>query len=223
MTEPAPAELKWMRCVQQTRSRRTQGALLDAGERLFAERGRDETSVTEIAAAADVSVGALYHHFRDKSALYIAVIERIGEEMACTNAAALDPCRWEGRGISEILRGYITFVLRDVAPTPMVRLLDSPDLATVPELRDRILALKAEFNRGLAALLRARIDEIDHPDPDRAIAYVVDYMAAMSKWRGPNVIWPRQSDGLTDDQFIEEALRAAFCYLGLKETAAATG
>ncbi|SLN69814.1 HTH-type transcriptional repressor BepR [Roseivivax jejudonensis] len=216
----SPPELKWMREVQQTRSRRTQGALLDAGERLFAERGLDETAVTDVAAQAGVSVGALYHHFRDKSALYIAVIERIGEEMADTNAAALDPRRWEGQGIAAILRGYLTFVLTELAGMPMIRLLDSPDLARLPRLRDRILAQKAEFNRGLSALLRARADEIRHPDPDRAIAYVVDYMTAMSKWRDTGVIWPKETAGLSDADYIEEALAAAFCYLGLTESGA---
>ena len=43
--------------------------LLDAGLRVFAARGYDGTSVPEVAKAADVAVGSVYHYFRDKEAL----------------------------------------------------------------------------------------------------------------------------------------------------------
>ncbi|MBV8756119.1 MAG: TetR/AcrR family transcriptional regulator, partial [Deltaproteobacteria bacterium] len=43
--------------------------LLDAGLRVFAARGYEGTSVPEVAKAADVAVGSVYHYFRDKEAL----------------------------------------------------------------------------------------------------------------------------------------------------------
>ncbi|ETX14019.1 hypothetical protein OCH239_05765 [Roseivivax halodurans JCM 10272] len=216
MSDTSFSELRWMRTVQQNRSRKTQGALLDAAERLFAKQGLDETSVTEIAAEAEVSVGALYHHFRDKCALYHAVIDRIREEMAATNAAALDPARHEGASIKDILRGYICFVIEELIGSPVMQLLDSPDLRGMPDLLTRILEQKAEFNAGLAALLRARSGEIGHPDPERAIAFAVDYMAAITKWRSHHVVWPRETSGMPDEAYVEEALRAVYCYLDLK-------
>ena len=55
----------------------TRDAILDAGERLFAERGVAGVSMREIAADAGLrNQASLYHHFRDKDALYAAVIER---------------------------------------------------------------------------------------------------------------------------------------------------
>ncbi len=218
MTGAAETELRWMRAVQQTRSKRTQTTLLDAAEGLFAEKGLDETSVTDIAARAEASVGALYHHFNNKHALYHAVIERIREEMRATNAAALCPTRWEGAGIEEILRGYLTFTILEVGPSPILRLLESPDLRRTPELMARILEVKAEFNQGLAELLLERRDEIGHPDPEVAVDFVVDLVAALSKWRPDHVIWPRRTNRMSDSDYIDHALSAAMCYLRTRDS-----
>ena len=60
----------------------TRTALLDAARTLFVEKGYADTSTPEIVASADVTRGALYHHFPDKKALFWAVIEREANEVA---------------------------------------------------------------------------------------------------------------------------------------------
>jgi AcrR family transcriptional regulator len=60
---------------RQTRS--TRELILDAAERRFAERGFDGVSVREIAADAGLkNQASLYHHFKNKKALYEAVLAR---------------------------------------------------------------------------------------------------------------------------------------------------
>ena len=54
----------------------TREQLLDAAERAFREHGVTRTSLAEIAAAAGVTRGAVYWHFRDKSDLFSAMCER---------------------------------------------------------------------------------------------------------------------------------------------------
>jgi AcrR family transcriptional regulator len=60
----------------------TRTALLDAARALFVEKGYAETATPEIVAAADVTRGALYHHFADKQALFQAVVDREAREVA---------------------------------------------------------------------------------------------------------------------------------------------
>jgi AcrR family transcriptional regulator len=57
--------------------RSTRDVILDAAERRFAERGFAGVSVREIASDAGLkNQASLYHHFKDKKALYEAVLER---------------------------------------------------------------------------------------------------------------------------------------------------
>jgi len=54
----------------------TREQLLDAAERVFRERGVASTTLGEVAAAAGVTRGAVYWHFRDKADLLGAMCER---------------------------------------------------------------------------------------------------------------------------------------------------
>ena len=59
----------------QQRSQETRERILDAALRVFAERGYDGASVTQICDQAGVSKGALYHHYPTKQAVFLALLE----------------------------------------------------------------------------------------------------------------------------------------------------
>lgn len=63
------------RKTQEERRSQTRRALVTAARQLFAEKGYAGTGTPEIAVAAGVTRGALYHHFADKEALFAAVVE----------------------------------------------------------------------------------------------------------------------------------------------------
>src|SRR5690242_3694099 len=75
----------------------TRRALVDVAQELFAEHGYAATSLDAIVAGADVTKGALYHHFSGKQALFEAVFERVESEAAQTIQASLKGHRdpWE--------------------------------------------------------------------------------------------------------------------------------
>lgn len=66
----------------ETRSRETRQALLDAARALFVELGYTETSTPMIVKRAGTTRGALYHHYPDKKAILRAVLEREAERVA---------------------------------------------------------------------------------------------------------------------------------------------
>lgn len=55
----------------------TRNTLLDTAERVFSERGVSHTSLADIAAAAGVTRGAIYWHFKNKADLFDAMMNRV--------------------------------------------------------------------------------------------------------------------------------------------------
>jgi len=55
--------------------------IIQAAVSLFAEKGLDDTTMDEIAAAADVSVATVYNYFGSKTTLLLAGVEEDTEEM----------------------------------------------------------------------------------------------------------------------------------------------
>ncbi|WP_050467342.1 TetR family transcriptional regulator [Herbaspirillum chlorophenolicum] len=55
----------------------TRARILDAAEHVFHERGVSHTSLADVAKAADVTRGAIYWHFKNKSDLFDAMCERV--------------------------------------------------------------------------------------------------------------------------------------------------
>ena len=64
------------------RTQATQAALLAAARALFVRKGYADTGTPEIVAAAQVTRGALYHHFADKAGLFLAVAQQAADEVA---------------------------------------------------------------------------------------------------------------------------------------------
>jgi AcrR family transcriptional regulator len=70
--------------------------VLAAARSLFGRNGYAQTSVDEIAEAARVTKGAVYHHFASKQALFEAVLDQQEERaMAEIRAAAVADDPWE--------------------------------------------------------------------------------------------------------------------------------
>lgn len=59
-------------------------AILEAASRLFAEKGYNETSMSELAHITGVAQGTIFYHFKNKEALFLAILDdfkhRISEE-----------------------------------------------------------------------------------------------------------------------------------------------
>lgn len=97
--EPAVAESRSTR-----RKRETEARLLDAGLRVFCERGYDAATTGEIARVADVAAGTFYVHFRDKRAIYERLAGRTAHDLLERALAALEPEMTSLERVSTALR-----------------------------------------------------------------------------------------------------------------------
>lgn len=80
---------------QHERSETMRAALLRAGRDLFVRNGFAATGTPDIALAAGVTRGALYHHFRDKADLFAEVVRAeataIAAEIEASGSIGLTP------------------------------------------------------------------------------------------------------------------------------------
>ena len=157
--------------TQAERSAATQQALLEAARRLWGERGYAEVSTPEIAEAAGVTRGAMYHQYADKAALFRAVIEAMDVEILerlQTAVAAAQP-----ETPADTMHAMANAWL-DIAVEPEVRqlmLLDAPSVIGWREYREM-----SESNsvQRAEALLKAAIDAGQlRPQPLRPLALVL--------------------------------------------------
>jgi AcrR family transcriptional regulator len=66
---------------QAERRAATTEAILKAGRRLFGDRGFAATTIDDIAEAAQVAKGAVYHHFATKEAVFAAVFDAVSGDL----------------------------------------------------------------------------------------------------------------------------------------------
>ena len=86
---------------KRARGKQRVAALLDAGAALFAEKGYDGTTMTEIAERAGAAIGSLYQFFPSKQALAEALFDRFAERAAASFARIEERARgWTPAALS---------------------------------------------------------------------------------------------------------------------------
>jgi AcrR family transcriptional regulator len=89
------------------RRARTRGALIAAGQQLFARHPLESVSIDDIAAAADVAKGSFYNYFDDKESLASAIIEGVQADcerhIALANAEIADPAQRMARAMAVVV------------------------------------------------------------------------------------------------------------------------
>ena len=76
------------RRTQEERSAATRDALIAAARKLWGLRGYAEVGTPEIASAAGVTRGAMYHQFADKATLFREVVEVVEQDVMARMASA---------------------------------------------------------------------------------------------------------------------------------------
>jgi AcrR family transcriptional regulator len=92
--------------TQRERSEATIAELVKAARRLFVARGYAGTTLDQVAGAAGVTKGAVYHHFSGKRDLFRAVYEQDQRSLAEVSLAAYRRKRDVKRGFYEACRAF---------------------------------------------------------------------------------------------------------------------
>jgi AcrR family transcriptional regulator len=115
--------------------------LVRLGTEIFAERPFDEVSIDDIAAAAEISKGLLYHYFLSKRDFYVEVVRFSAMEMEALTEPdpSLEPLARRNASLDRYLdyvethaQGYATLMRAGIGSDPEVG-------AVVEEVRARIV------------------------------------------------------------------------------------
>ncbi|MET9242429.1 helix-turn-helix domain-containing protein [Nonomuraea sp. NPDC003709] len=155
---------------------RTRRALLEAAVRLFSERGYEQTTVAEIAAAADVAPRTFFAYFASKEEVLFLNAEDRGQIMLEVIAG-----RKPGEPLGDLLGRMFEALVRSLAEGDELDFALSPLRArlvfTEPALRARGLTLILQEQPVLAGALCEVYPELD---PVSAGAAVGSFMGALS-------------------------------------------
>ena len=176
----------------------TRRAVLDAARALFGRKGYAQTSVDEIADAARVTKGAVYHHFAGKEALFRAVHAEVEAEAQARTVEAGNPEQPPIDQIVAMMNAYLDAALDE--EIRRITLIDGPALLglepeTTPneqvaqvrsfiaaaidrgQLADVDPALLTDLIGGLALLGGLQIARASDPDATRvAVGKALDAM-----------------------------------------------
>jgi len=152
-------------------SDQTRTAILNAAERLYAERGFGDVTLRDIVAAADVNLAAVNYHFGSKDEL---IAELFVSRSIATNRERLNELKLAeeaggGRaGIDSILRALVGPTLRGcLGPererSTASRFMIRASIESVPPIR-RIKNREIDHLRKFAAAMRRSLPEVSEVD-----------------------------------------------------------
>jgi AcrR family transcriptional regulator len=114
-----PASAPRLPSVQAARSARTRGALLTSAARGLSRYGYGNLVLEDVAREAGYTRGALYHQFKDKEDLALAVLDWVDETW---NREVGEPAGHESDPVAALIalaRGHAVYCRRDVARVMM--------------------------------------------------------------------------------------------------------
>jgi AcrR family transcriptional regulator len=139
---------------QQNRDR-----LLDAAERVFAERGYRVATVDDVAAAAGLTKGAVYSHFANKQELFAAAVERRYRRRADEFSAHMAAGKELTDGAAGAALDFAASIDDGGVDWALLFLEAWAEMLRTPEFGDALRAIDDRVRADLAEVVEARLAE----------------------------------------------------------------
>ncbi|NOR20461.1 MAG: TetR family transcriptional regulator [Xanthomonadales bacterium] len=111
-----------MQALQSNKANYSSGekAILEAAEPLFAEKGFDAVSMSAIALLADTSKPNIYHHFKNKDDLYLAVMKTAVQRSSALLDSLEDAPGSHGQHLADFSAGQLKNILAHSRSTQLI-------------------------------------------------------------------------------------------------------
>jgi AcrR family transcriptional regulator len=159
----------------QAEARRRQ--ILDEAAQLFTARGYYSVSVEDIAEASGIGKATLYHYFKSREEILLAMHELIADEML----SHADQLRSEAISVRDALRSSIVMMLSMIRDRPgYVRVFFEHYRELSRPLQTKIMARRDEYASFIEGLIRSGIDEGECRPVDPHLATLA--LFGMTNW-----------------------------------------
>lgn len=204
------------RAPQQGRSRRTMERIIEAAEELFGEHGYDGASVAEIVRRAQSSVGAFYSRFKDKEGLFLHLHARQCHLVITELDRLAELGQWRAMALDAILAEVIAAQLAFIRGRRQITRVFILRCAVDRAFRDRYTSAWAQARDRLRGLLLSRRDEIGHPEPDRAVDFVLELLHSLWANDALHHDSPEVTGHMSDRERQAEIVRLCTVYLAIR-------
>lgn len=197
--------------ANQARSRDAQARLMRAGEQVFAKLGYDTARVSDIAQAAQCSIGSFYRRFRDKEALFHALQTRFASRGRENVDIFFAKPEWRTAPLPEVFYTLLLNTARQMERNPgffralFQRSLEGAGATYFPALAEADMLA----GQRLAEFLRSR--GVTHlPDMEAACTFALQSVEAVLIHR---LLHGGHRGSITDSKLIEPLTKMMMNYL----------
>lgn len=119
---------------------KTRQDILDAALTIFSQTGYEAARLNDIATMADVTRGAIYHHFENKAGLFMALVN----DASSTGSKAIEAAVSEGGSFLDVMTRILVFGMelleedqrfREIVALTLLKTGESPELSSYRERR----------------------------------------------------------------------------------------
>ena len=166
-----PPAVEPARPAKRERGRLRVAAIMEAGAEVFAEKGYDAATMTEIAARAETAIGSLYRFFPSKESLADALLESYIDLAASTLAAMQSrAATWTSQQLADAL---VDFVLALQEKRQFVLALADARAG------DRRVAFRTSMRAGVSAILRAAMPNLSRRKAETMTPVLIEVLKSV--------------------------------------------
>ena len=192
---------------RQERSQRTVERILDAAAHIFDEVGYGETSTSDIASEAGVSIGSLYQYFPNKDSMLLALTKAHIETTTATLShmiSGFDP----DADLQEVLRALINFLVEQHELDRLHLLIAH----TAPRTHD----IGAALDQARSQLVQLTADYLNSTNSEPTTSLLTAQMLVATIDSGVHDVILREPRGKARNRAVELTIATAMCILAIE-------
>lgn len=166
--------------------------------KLFANKGYEGASLSEVAAQMDISKAALYHHIQNKE----EILKEICDGVLVRQMKETKRMQKSGLSPRDQLRWFIREVIRGVTEDKdVMQVIFENTNSLSPEAREKVRKQKRKFDESLELILKDGIKTGDFHIPDIKMAIFVIQGACSFGYQ-----WYKPNGRLTPDEIADKMI-----------------